>query len=108
MVKLKQDRSEALDDLFRAVLALEDREECDLFFHDLFTVQELISFAQRFQVARLLFQGNTYQTIQRQMTISSGTISRINTKFCYGSGGYQLILSRLDKQPPRKTAPAGK
>ena len=38
-----------LDDLFEAVLCLENIDECRLFFKDLCTVPELKALSQRFQ-----------------------------------------------------------
>ena len=51
--------------------------------------------AQRMQVARMLAEGNTYESIRRQVPVSSSTITRINTELRYGSGGYQMVLDRL-------------
>ena len=43
-----------LDFLFKAVLALENVEECYDFFEDLCTVQELNAISQRIVVAKML------------------------------------------------------
>lgn len=95
MSHLRSNHSESIDQLFRAMLSLKNIDECYSFFSDLFTVQELASFAQRLQVAQLLAQGQTYKMIWDQIPISSSTITRINTELRYGSGGYQMVLDRL-------------
>ena len=95
MPRIRHDPSQPMDDLFRAVLSLQNIDECYRFFGDLLTVQELASFAQRLQVARLLSEGNTYEMIRDQVAISSSTITRINTELRYGSGGYRMVLDRL-------------
>ena len=45
---------EELNNLFSAILTLETVEECNDFFGDLCTVQELKSMSQRYQVAVML------------------------------------------------------
>lgn len=47
-------KTEAVDCLFKAVLTLENIEECYAFFGDVCTVNEIISIAQRYEVARML------------------------------------------------------
>lgn len=95
MPRIRNDRNDAIDTLFQAVLSLRDVEECYRFFGDLLTVQELSAFAQRLQVARMLSEGKTYETIRAEITTSSSTITRVNTELRYGSGGYQMVLERL-------------
>ena len=93
--KLKDDLN---DQLCRAVLLLENIEECYQFFEDMCTINELQAMAQRWQVARQLDAGETYQDIAHKFNASSATISRVNRCLEYGAGGYRLILDRL-KQP---------
>ncbi len=95
MPRIRNDRSEPIDTLFRAILSLQDLDECYCFFGDLLTVQELSAFAQRLQVARMLSEGKTYETIRAEISTSSSTITRVNTELRYGSGGYQMVLDRL-------------
>ena len=57
MPSIKLPPSEAIDDLYRAILSLRSEDECHLFFSDLFTRQELSLFSQRLQVARMLSDG---------------------------------------------------
>lgn len=95
MSRIKIKRSPDMDALFQAILTLKDMDECYSFFSDLLTVQEVGAIAQRMQVARMLAEGNTYESIRRQVPVSSSTITRINTELRYGSGGYQMVLQRL-------------
>ena len=98
MPRIDPQRDAALDDLFRAILALQDMDECRAFFGDLFTMQELINFSNRLQVAKLLLNGETYQTVRGQVAVSSSTITRINTELQFGSGGYKMIIRRLEEE----------
>ena len=50
----KKIRTEAVDELFEAILCLKDKEECYLFFEDVCTVNELLSLSQRFEVIHML------------------------------------------------------
>ncbi len=86
------------DELFEAILLLENKEECYRFFEDLCTVKEIQSFSQRLQVAKLLRQNKTYNEIEEVTGASTATISRINRYLQYGADGYQLILDRLEKK----------
>ena len=92
MPSIKLPPSEAIDDLYRAILSLRSEDECHLFFGDLFTRQELSLFSQRLQVARML----SYGAVRSQLSTSSCTITRVNTNLQFGTGGYQLILERLN------------
>lgn len=95
MSRIKVRRSQEADDLFQAILTLNSVDECYTFFSDLLTVQELKAVSQRLLVARMLADGNTYESIRQQVPVSSSTITRINTELRYGSGGYQMALDRL-------------
>ena len=90
-------RGQQLDQLFDAILSLETREECYRFFDDLATMNEIQSLMQRLAVAKMLDQGETYQSIADKSKASSTTISRVKRALTYGSGGYQTILERLEK-----------
>ncbi len=90
-------QGESMDALFRAILLLENEEECYLFFEDIATISELKALAQRFQVAMMLQNGKTYQQIEGETGASTATISRVKRYLQYGAGGYSLVLSRLDQ-----------
>ncbi len=48
--------TEAVDQLFEAILSLKSKEECYTFFEDVCTINELLSLSQRFEVAKMLQQ----------------------------------------------------
>ena len=89
--------SESIDRLYRAILMLRSEEECAAFFEDLCTIMELQDMAQRMDAAIMLKQGYNYQTISKEVGISTATISRVSKCINYGSGGYNIILERLLK-----------
>lgn len=84
-----------IDELFRAILLLEDEEDCYRFFEDVCTVNEIHAIAQRLQVAKLLSEDKTYSEIEAVTKASTATISRINKCLVYGADGYKRILQRL-------------
>jgi len=86
------------DDLFRAILALENEEECYRFFEDLMTIKELQAISQRWEVAQMLHHGKTYNEIAASTKASAATISRINKCLLYGAEGYRTVLKRLESE----------
>ncbi len=91
-------RDKAMDDLFKAILSLEDVQECYDFFQDLCTMKELADMAQRVEAAQMLLAGKTYEQIVKHVEISTATISRINRCIQYGTGGYAKVLNRLGQE----------
>lgn len=91
----KKLRTEAVDHLFEAILHLENKEECYKFFEDVCTVNELLSFSQRFEVARMLRTQKTYLDIAEQTGASTATISRVNRSLNYGNDGYDMVFARM-------------
>ena len=91
----KKIRTEAVDQLFEAILCLKDKEECYTFFEDVCTINELLSMAQRYEVAKMLREGETYLNIAKATGASTATISRVNRSLNYGADGYDMVFSRL-------------
>ncbi len=90
-------RKEQLDLLVRALLSLENEEECEQLLSDLCTIREMQDLAQRMEVARLLREQMTYNDIAQATGASTATISRVNRCLLYGAGGYGKILGRLEE-----------
>ena len=92
-----------LDDLYEAVLCLNNIEECRLFFKDLCTVPELKALSQRYQVAKMLTEKYVYNDIVQATGASTATISRVNRSLSYdGSGGYNIVFDRLENIKKKK------
>lgn len=94
----KKIRTEAVDFLFDAILLLENKEECYKFFEDICTINELLSLSQRFEVAKMLRNQNTYLEIAERTGASTATISRVNRSLNYGNDGYDMIFERMPKE----------
>lgn len=93
----KKLHTEAVDHLFDAILSLENREECYSFLEDVCTINELLSLAQRFEVASMLREHKTYMEIAEKTGASTATISRVNRSLNYGNDGYDMVLERINK-----------
>ena len=89
-------KKEKNEDFYKAILLLENEEECYSFFRDVCTVTELRAIEQRFEVARLLSQGMVYSEILERTGASSATISRVARSLNDSTGGYESVFSRLD------------
>lgn len=99
---------DALTDQFcRAVLQLKTLDEAYRFFEDVCTIAEVKAMAQRLAIARMLFEGHTYEEVARKTGASSATISRVRRFLEYGADGYRLSLLRLGVRPGRP-APAAR
>lgn len=88
-------KSKELDLFFKAILELEDLDECYKFFEDVATINEVKALAQRLHVAKLLKNKKTYSEIAEITGASTATISRVNRCLNYGSDGYNLILDKI-------------
>ena len=84
-----------MDELFQGILSLSSVEECYNFFEDLCTITELRAMAQRFQVAKMLDEGQIYSDIVKETGASTATISRVNRSLLYGCGGYDKLLDSM-------------
>lgn len=91
-------RDELLDQLFQAVLTLENIDECYQFFEDICTVAELKSLAQRLEVAKMLEENRTYGEITNRTGASTATISRVKRCLNYGADGYKIVLQRIGEK----------
>ena len=91
----KKLKTDAVDQLFEAILSLETKEECYAFFEDLCTVNELLSLSQRFDVAAMLRNHRTYLEIAEKTGASTATISRVNRSLNYGMMAIICCLSAL-------------
>lgn len=91
-----------IDELFKAILTLENEEDCYRFFEDICTINEIHAIAQRLQVAKLLSEKKTYTEIEAETKASTATISRVNKCLLYGAEGYIRVLNRLKEENNEK------
>ncbi len=91
-------RNENTDYLFKAILNLQDVEECYRFFEDICTADEVKEMARRMRAAKMLYHNYVYSTIAEDTGLSTATISRVSRCLKYGNGGYYTVLDRIEKK----------
>ena len=84
---IKKPSKEASMALYEQIATLNDVDACYRFFRDLCSITELQAMEQRFDVAKLLYDGKVYIDIVDSTGASSATISRVNRALRYGENG---------------------
>lgn len=87
-----------ISQLYKTIAGITDEEECRLFFNDLCTNKEIEQMAQRWQAAKLLRQGMTYNQVIEQTDISSATLSRVSRALQYGEGYRRVFGDKPQKR----------
>ncbi|MBQ8141019.1 MAG: hypothetical protein IJ038_04925 [Clostridia bacterium] len=90
--------NEGLELLVKALLAIEDEQECVNFLEDVMTRKEIEDVAQRIIVAKMLSEQAVYNKIVEETGASTATISRVNRAYNYGAGGYARILEKIKEE----------
>ncbi len=85
---------ETVQDFYKAILCLEDLEECDAFFEDMCTSKEILSIAQRYTVAKMLRERRVYSEIVKETGASTATVSRVKRMMSDGTGTVSKLLER--------------
>ena len=84
--------------LVKALVSVQNEEECSRLLEDLMTRKEIMDIAQRMLVAKLLSEQVVYNKIVEETGASTATISRVNRSYLYGAGGYAPILKKLREE----------
>lgn len=88
------------DELYKAILLLETKEEMKAFFKDLCTPQEISAMAERWKVCQLLERGDlSYRDINALTGASLTTIGRV-ARFIKDEDnrGYINVLAKLSPE----------
>lgn len=91
-------RTDPNSELYRAILTLRTPEELHKFFVDLCTQSELSAIEQRYEVAKMRYEGMIYNDILSRTNVSSATVSRVNRSLLNGEGMYEVVFNRLKEQ----------
>ena len=86
---------ESAQKFYEAILTLQTVEECEAFFEDICTYQEMDAIAQRMEVALLLWDDMRYNDVNKQTGASTATICRVSKAMNYGAGGYKTVIERM-------------
>lgn len=82
---------------YKAILSIENEQECADFFEDVCTTKELLSIAQRFMVAKMLKERRVYSEIVKETGASTATVSRVKRMMSDGTGAVNKTLDRIRK-----------
>ena len=93
---MNEEIKDAYKELYAALVKLKSEEDCKIFLQDLCTIKEVDSMAQRIVAAKMLLNGETYESIIKKTNISSATLSRVSRCVKY-SEGYKKILDESYK-----------
>ena len=81
-----------VNNLYKTISEINSVEDCQAFFEDICTINEILSLSQRLEVARLLRENKTYIEIAEATKASTATISRVNRSLNYGNGSFDKIF----------------
>jgi len=91
--KTNELKKDELNELYDAILAIDNVEDCRCFLDDLLSKQELVSLAGRVHCAKLFIEGKTYIEVNEETKVSSATLARVSK--CVKNGkGYNRILGK--------------
>ena len=91
-------KNQGYEMLVKAIVSVDNEEDCEALLEDLMTRKELLDIAQRLLVAKLLSEEVVYNKIVEETGASTATISRVNRSYQYGSGGYAKILEKIGEK----------
>ena len=86
-----------INNLWSAFTLMDSKEDIRLLFKDLFTHTEYKMFAKRLEIARRLLQQETYDTIEKELTVTSGTITRVNNILAEKGQGLKKTHEKLER-----------
>jgi len=92
------DLKTAARSLSEALLSLQTPQEMRQFLEDLCTPAEIEAMVDRWRVAQLVDQGNSYRDIRDITGVSVTTIGRVARYMEMGTGGYRTVLDRIGRK----------
>ncbi|MFA6097824.1 MAG: YerC/YecD family TrpR-related protein [Candidatus Paceibacterota bacterium] len=87
-----------LDLLWSSIAKLATRGEVEIFFKDLLSESEALMLSRRIEIARRLLNGESYDSIARELKVGMDTINRVQRWLIAGSGGYKKAIEKISKE----------
>jgi len=78
-----------------AIMTLKTTEECEKFFVDICSADELTKISRRVQIAKLIIEGKTYRSILEETNASNITISRIKNVLSKDDSVLAEVVKRI-------------
>lgn len=91
-------RNEKEKYLIKAFLSIKQEKDMGAFLRDLLTSAEIEEFANRIEIAKMIYKGHSYQEIADKTGVSTTTVSRVAHWLYNGCGGYYNVLKSLLKK----------
>ena len=91
------EKEQRMQALYQLIADIQDPKDIEALFEDLCTRKEVENMAERIYAAKLLMEGNTYNQVMSQASISSATLSRVSRCVQYGTG-YSRLLKKNGSQ----------
>ncbi len=88
------EKKKYLGEFYTMVSLLKTRDEAKNFFKDLLTLSEVVMISRRIQAAKMMLEGETYETISNKLKMSTTTIMQVERWLNNGFGGYKNIIRR--------------
>lgn len=98
----KEQVNELFIDFAKALSSVRTPLEAAEFIKDLLTEQEVVIFARRIQIARLLDQGLTYDEIHKIMKVGNTTVAKVHTWMSMHGEGFKMVIKRTSSKPEKQ------
>ena len=98
----KKQIDELFIDFAKALASIHNAIDAANLIKDLLTEPEVVMFARRLQIARLLDQNYTYDQIHKVMRVGNTTVAKVHTWMNLHGDGFQMVIKRTKSQPENK------
>lgn len=92
---MNEKEREMVDHLMVAIMTLRTTEECEKFFVDVCSADELKKISRRVQIAKLITEGKTYRSILEETNASNITISRLKNVMADDDSVLAKVVKRI-------------
>ncbi|MEK9185576.1 MAG: YerC/YecD family TrpR-related protein [Patescibacteria group bacterium] len=97
-INLNKDQKLVVDSFYK----VKTKKDLNNFIEDLFSPEETLDLAQRLKIARLIFEGKTYEEIAAEIPVSSSTISKIGQVIKFGKDGLKIAWEKTKTQKEKQ------
>ncbi|MFT7184478.1 MAG: Trp operon repressor [Oceanicoccus sp.] len=85
-------------EFFDIILKLKNQDEVESFMSDILTPQELDAVTERWQIVKMLMEGeHSQREIATELSVALATVTRGNRQLNYGNGGFKKTFEQLKK-----------
>ena len=91
----KEQQSELRSEFYDIITTLSNKNEVELFFQDLLTLDELAMLMRRIEVATLIRAGFSYRQVSDILGVGKDKIANVQRSLQKDSSGYDIVIQRL-------------